>query len=88
MVAAAPGGTAAGSGLEQVGTCAGIAERGDAVAEGRACSTDLKMLHECEVIFVEIHDRLTTAGDDDQDIGWVRVSIGCGSLRSLHAERE
>ena len=88
MVAAAPGGTAAGSGLDQVGSCAGIAERGDTVAEGGAWSTDLKMLHECEVIFVEIHDRLTTAGDDNQDIGRMRVPVACGSLRSLHAKRE
>lgn len=88
VMPAAPGSAGDGLGLEQIGSGTRIAEGGDAVAEGRALAGNLEVLHEREMIARQFHDRGTGAGDDDQHVGWMGVSIGCHTLGGLDAYRQ
>ena len=88
MMTTAPGGSVVGSGLEQVGPGARIAEGRDVIAEAGRLTGHLKMFHESEVILRQLSDRRATTGDDDKDISRVRVAIARSGLGRLNAERQ
>ena len=86
MMPGTPGRAVDRAGLKQIGTGPGIAKRGDAVAEGGHLTGDLKVLHEGEVIFVQLCHRPSGAGDNDQQIGRLGIAIGGHSLGCLHID--
>lgn len=86
MMTCFPGSPVDGFGLEEVGSCSGIAEGADAVAEGGDLPRNFEVFHEREMVFVQFGDRPAGAGDNDQEIGRVGVAIGREALGGLDAD--